>query len=254
MDPAGLVGPLDVTGHDVEHPATDTRHAPRTVQKRLARAQPVFGDAPVGDVEVHTDDADGFALRVAHGLGVGAQVVDLTAWPHDAEFGVGLPARHHVLQRSLHVRQVIPMHTGKPEVLGPVTFTANAAVEPEHAVIPLHLARHRIELPDADAGAFGGQFEALAVVALGIFGQLAFGDVQSGARHPPGAPVIAAAEELAAVEHPDPVAILVPHADLGFVVRQLTVEVTLQQQRGGVQVAWMREAIPGVNGACTHVG
>ena len=103
----------------------------------------------------------------------------------------------------------------------------------------------RVELPAAHAADAAGAVEERLAVAQRRLGLLALRDVRVRAGHPARPAVVAAAEQLAAVEHPDPVPVLVAHARLAFIGGRGAVEMPVDQHRRAAQVVRVREVAPG---------
>ena len=119
-------------------------------------------------------------------------------------------------------------------------------------VRPIDVSALQVHEPATHPGDAPGTVEKCLAVPQGVLGPLALGDVHAGAGHPARASVVAAREQLAPVEHPDPAAVLVLRAALVLVVRQTAIEVLLQQHRRARAVVWMGFVGPRLDRRCAE--
>ena len=114
-------------------------------------------------------------------------------------------------------------------------------------VAPADSLRLQFQHPAADAGDSPGLVEQRLGGVQRRLGQLALGDVHQRAGHPARAAVIAAADELAPDQRPDPVPGLVLQP--AFVLEEIesAVKVLLEQRTASAQIVRVDQAGPGVD-------
>ena len=91
----------------------------------------------------------------------------------------------------------------------------------------------------------GSQHEFTFAKTLFCF--LALRDVLMRARHQQGLAVLRPRCNPAAIQHPDPLAILVAHARLTLIERKFSSKVLFKQFSGNLDILWMDESHPGLD-------